>query len=74
MSHTPHELAEEFPAAVDKMHALRRHCLGQHRMQFAAVKDHVRRAELGFDGFAEGDAGQRAAVDVEHGQGHAQEQ
>jgi len=23
MSHTPHELAEEFPADVDKMHALK---------------------------------------------------
>ena len=23
MSHTPHELAEEFPEAVDKMHALK---------------------------------------------------
>ncbi|HSF65383.1 MAG TPA: DUF465 domain-containing protein [Paracoccaceae bacterium] len=23
MSHTPHELAEEFPAAVDRMHALK---------------------------------------------------
>ena len=23
MSHTPHELAEEFPAEIDKMHALK---------------------------------------------------
>jgi uncharacterized protein len=23
MSHTPHELAEEFPGAVEKMHALK---------------------------------------------------
>ena len=45
-----------------QMHALRRHRLGEQGVQFAAVEDIVRRAELRFDLLAERRAGQRAAV------------
>ena len=49
-------------AAMREMHALRRHRLGQHRVQLAAMEDHVRRAELLLDLSPSGALGQRAAV------------
>ncbi len=49
-------------AAVREMHALGRHRLGEQRMQFAAMEDHVRRAEFLGDRLAERRFGQRAAI------------
>jgi hypothetical protein len=44
------------------MHPFRRHGPGQGRVQFAAVKDHVRRAELGLDRWPKRRARQRTAI------------
>ena len=45
-----------------EMHALRRHRLGEQRMQFAAMEDHVRRAEFLGDSLSQRRFGQRAAI------------
>ena len=59
-----HGLAVLFDAdaAVREMDALGRHGISQQRMQFAAMEDHVRRAELLLDVRGKPRLGQRAAI------------
>ena len=55
MSHTPHDLSEEFPAAVDRIHALRAQDAHFARLadEYHAVNRAVHRAETRIDALSD---------------------